>query len=62
MPKSYGLYSFIVHRPRKHQNLYKKFLKDQRFGSCTDGPTSKDVPKSTIETEPPTQKPKVKCS
>ena len=34
-------------------NLYKKFPKDQRYASFTNGPASKEVPKSTIETQPP---------
>ena len=43
-------------------NLYKKFPKDQRFASFIDGPASKEVPKSTIETQPPAQKPSTKFS
>ena len=46
----------------KTTNLYKKFPKDQRFASFTDGPASKEVPESAIEIEPPAQKPATKCS
>ena len=34
-------------------NLYKKFPKDQRYASFTDGPARKEVPKYAIETQPP---------
>ena len=43
-------------------NLYKKFPKYQRFARFTGGPASKEVPESTIETQPPAQKPATKCS
>ena len=43
-------------------NLYKKFTKYQRYVCFTDGPASKEVPESEIETQPPTQKPTTKCS
>ena len=43
-------------------NLYKKFPKDQRYASFTNGPASKEVPESAIETQPLTQKLTTKCS
>ena len=42
--------------------LYKKFPKYQRYSIFIDGPTSKEVPKSAIETQPPAHKPVTKCS
>ena len=46
----------------KTTNLYMKIPKDQRFASFTDGPASKEVPKSPIETQPPAHKHAIKCS
>ena len=43
-------------------NLYKKFPKDQSYASFTDGPTSKEVLESAIETQPPAHKLATKCS
>ena len=43
-------------------NLYKKFPKDQRYSRFTNGPASKEVPESAIETQPPAEKPATKCS
>ena len=43
-------------------NLYKKFPKYQRYASLTNGPASKEVPESAIETQLPAQKPATKCS
>ena len=43
-------------------NLYNKFPKYQRYASFTNGPASKEVPESAIETQPPAQKPATKCS
>ena len=39
-----------------------KIQKDQKFTSFTDGPASKEVLEYAIATEPPAQKPTVKCS
>ena len=43
-------------------NLYMKIPKDQNFASFTDGPANKEVLEYAIATEPPAQKPAVKCS
>ena len=37
----------------KTTNLYKKFLKYQRYASFIDGPATKEVLESAIETQPP---------